>query len=214
MLEVMREPKSKRQSDKPFNTKRTKSEMNSFRELVGKVEPIQRKTNYASKFSNQSNFVNAQKFDSWETNKQKFKNQHADINEQSLTLKNKSSGENSNFNHFEELSAMSKLEYRTHSVSIKQMRALKAGKIPICAELDLHGHTRDEALNLVQAILNQNIGLNSVILIIHGKGYNSKTRPTLKSWLNHYLQTQTNIKAFCSATPQDGGTGAVYIWLK
>lgn len=96
------------------------------------------------------------------------------------------------------------------------MRKLRRGQYAIGAELDLHGMTVAEARPALNAFLAacQAAGKRCV-RVIHGKGLSSPDRkPVLKSRLNGWLQRSDDVLAFCSARPQDGGTGAVYVLLK
>ncbi len=95
-------------------------------------------------------------------------------------------------------------------------RKLKKGQYSIGAELDLHGHTRPEAqvalAEFIQLTRKDNI---RCVRIIHGKGYRSNNQgPKLKPMVNKWLQQRNEILAFCSARPNDGGTGAIYVLLK
>ncbi len=95
-------------------------------------------------------------------------------------------------------------------------KKLKKGQYSIDAELDLHGHTRPEA-QVVLAKFIQYSRESSIrcVRIIHGKGYGSNNQgPKLKPMVNKWLQQRDEILAFCSARPNDGGTGAVYVLLK
>ena len=50
--------------------------------------------------------------------------------------------------------------------------------------------------------------------IIHGKGKSSEGKlPVLKGKVNAWLRQWDQVLAFCSARPNDGGTGAVYVLL-
>ena len=53
-----------------------------------------------------------------------------------------------------------------------------------------------------------------VVAVIHGKGRNNADQPILKNKVNEWLRDYANVIAFCSASPQDGGTGKVYIMLE
>ena len=95
-------------------------------------------------------------------------------------------------------------------------RKLKKGQYSVGAELDLHGLTIAEAQILItqfiQASREKNIRCTK---IIHGKGYGSGNKgPKLKPMVNQWLQKRSEILAFCSARPIDGGTGAIYVLLK
>ena len=95
-------------------------------------------------------------------------------------------------------------------------KKLKKGQYSVGAELDLHGHTRPEAqvalAKFIQTSRENNI---RCVRIIHGKGYGSSNQgPIIKPLVNKWLQQRNEILAFCSARPNDGGTGAVYVLLK
>jgi DNA-nicking Smr family endonuclease len=55
---------------------------------------------------------------------------------------------------------------------------------------------------------------NRCVRVIHGKGRGSGQRgPVLKSAVNRWLRRHGNVRAFCSARRNDGGTGALYVLL-
>ena len=96
------------------------------------------------------------------------------------------------------------------------MRKLRRGQLQVGAELDLHGMNTKEArqslLSLLYECQQQNI---RCIRIVHGKGKSSKDqKPILKNKINHWLPQLDDVLAFCSARPEDGGVGAVYVLLK
>ena len=94
------------------------------------------------------------------------------------------------------------------------IRNLRKGQYNAEAVLDLHGKTIEEAREILgHFLLNcQRKGIRHVI-IIHGKG-RSHSKPIIKNKLNHWLCQTEHVLAFCSATAQDGGTGALYILLR
>ncbi len=96
------------------------------------------------------------------------------------------------------------------------MRKLRRGQYVIRAELDLHGMTAAEARVAFGAFVARCQARDlRCVRIIHGKGLSTPGRkPVLKSRLNGWLQRSDAVLAFCSARPQDGGTGAVYVLLK
>lgn len=54
-----------------------------------------------------------------------------------------------------------------------------------------------------------------VVRIIHGKKNSSEGKmPVLKGKVNSWLRQKSEVLAFCSARPNDGGTRAVYVLLK
>lgn len=98
----------------------------------------------------------------------------------------------------------------------RQLRRLKHGEIASEATLDLHGRTLDEAGVLLARFLQMSLDDGKrCIRVVHGKGHRSEAgRPVLKSQVNQWLRDHPAVLAFCSAAPQDGGAGAVYILLK
>lgn len=99
-----------------------------------------------------------------------------------------------------------------HSV----MRKLRRGQYAIEAQLDLHGNTVPEARERVSAFLREMQAQDKrCVRIIHGKGKSSEGKlPVLKGKVNAWLQQWDQVLAFCSARPNDGGTGAVYVLLR
>lgn len=99
------------------------------------------------------------------------------------------------------------------------LQKLKRGDYAVQAHLDLHGLTREPARDEVVAFIDraQRAGYRCV-RIVHGRGLNSKDRiPVLKLSLKSWLERGRVAKAvlaFCSARPQDGGSGAVYVLLR
>lgn len=96
------------------------------------------------------------------------------------------------------------------------VRKLRRGAWVIKGELDLHGHTGDEARLALAAFLNRcMIEDRRCVRIIHGKGHGSKNRlPVLKNKVRHWLMQREDVLAFCQARTVDGGAGAVIVLLK
>lgn len=96
------------------------------------------------------------------------------------------------------------------------LRKFRRGQYTIEAELDLHGRTALEARELVSQFLYHARTHNKrCVRIIHGKGLSSLAKlPVLKVKVNSWLRQMDAVLAFCSARPNDGGTGAVYVLLK
>jgi len=95
------------------------------------------------------------------------------------------------------------------------LKRLRRGRIPVKDELDLHGMNWKEARECVALFLGdcRELQINCV-RIVHGKGLRSgNTGPVLKSKLNSWLRRREDVLAFCSARPDDGGTGAAYVLL-
>ncbi len=96
------------------------------------------------------------------------------------------------------------------------IRKLRRGQYAIEAQLDLHGATVVQAREAVNVFLkNARDQDKRVVRIIHGKGKSSEGKlPVLKGKVNSWLRQKGEVLAFCSARPNDGGTGAVYVLLK
>lgn len=96
------------------------------------------------------------------------------------------------------------------------IRKLRRGGWVIKGELDLHGHTGDEARVALAAFLNRCMKDDRrCVRIIHGKGHGSKNRlPVLKNKVRHWLMQREDVLAFCQARTVDGGAGAVIVLLK
>lgn len=96
------------------------------------------------------------------------------------------------------------------------VRRLRNGHWSVRCELDLHGHTTDEArTELVEFIHRARQIGERCVRIIHGKGLRSQTgEPVLKQKVRHWLMQKDEILAFVEAAPAQGGSGAVIVLLK
>lgn len=99
------------------------------------------------------------------------------------------------------------------------LRALRRGDFSCQAQLDLHGMTQGEAKQAVeQFLINSQRAKKRCVLIVHGRGLNSKDQiPVLKEGLKGWLSQKRigkMVLAFATARPQDGGAGAVYVLLR
>jgi len=96
------------------------------------------------------------------------------------------------------------------------LRKLRRGGWVVKGELDLHGHTGDEARIALAAFLNRcMLEDRRCVRIVHGKGHGSKNRlPVLKNKVRHWLMQREDVLAFCQARTVDGGAGAVVVLLK
>jgi len=108
------------------------------------------------------------------------------------------------------------LLYTRPGLQLSVIRKLRRGQYAIEAELDLHGATVVQAREAVDSFLkNARDRDKRVVRIIHGKGRSSEGKmPVLKGKVNSWLRQKDEVLAFCSARPNDGGTGAVYVLLK
>jgi DNA-nicking Smr family endonuclease len=114
------------------------------------------------------------------------------------------------------ISTGEELFFSRPGVPTAALRKLRRGGWVIKAELDLHGHTGDEARIALAAFLNRcRLEDRRCVRIIHGKGHGSKNRlPVLKNKVRHWLMQREDVLAFCQARTVDGGAGAVIVLLK
>ena len=114
------------------------------------------------------------------------------------------------------VSANEELVFVRSGVPTATLKKMRRGGWAIRGELDLHGHTGDEARMALITFLNRcHIEDRRCVRIIHGKGYGSKNRlPVLKNKVRHWLMQREDVLAFCQAPTADGGSGAVIVLLK
>lgn len=108
------------------------------------------------------------------------------------------------------------LEFKRAGVQHGVFRRLKQGKYPMDARLDLHRMTVEKAREEVFAFIREAVSYElRNVMIVPGRGtHNRAAEAVLKSYLNRWLPDFDDVQAFCSAQPQHGGTGAVYVMLK
>ncbi|GAB4391355.1 MAG: Smr/MutS family protein [Gammaproteobacteria bacterium] len=109
-----------------------------------------------------------------------------------------------------------RLFFNCSGLAQRQLRQLQRGELAIQAELDLHRMTVNQARTELQIFMAHAITQKlRCVRIIHGKGHSTGSRlPLLKNHVNHWLRQYAAVLAFCSAQPQHGGSGAVYVLLK
>jgi DNA-nicking Smr family endonuclease len=100
---------------------------------------------------------------------------------------------------------------------VNRMRQIRRGAIRLDYELDLHGLTRDEALEALAAFVGgaYNRGQQAV-LVITGKGNNSPGEPVLQGAVAAWLRGggQRMVAEFAVAPTQLGGAGAFVVFLR
>ena len=108
------------------------------------------------------------------------------------------------------------LEFKRAGVQHGVFKKLKQGKYTQEARLDLHRMTVERARREVFEFIKQSneYDLRNVT-IVHGKGSHGQSdQALLKSYVNKWLPEMEEVQAFCSAQPQHGGLGAVYVQLR
>ncbi len=112
------------------------------------------------------------------------------------------------------------VEGRIQQVSKETMQRLRRGELAWQDHLDLHGMTRQQARQAVDAFIERARRRRMrCVLIVHGRGKGSEGGlPVLKEKLVAWLARQggigSKVLAFTSARPCDGGYGAMYVLLR
>ena len=107
----------------------------------------------------------------------------------------------------------------------KALKKLKKGKFTPEAKLDLHGLTSEQAHRVLMPFIIKNFKQNKrLVLVITGKGeknndnaYGSSNLGVLKKKVPQWLRLQPVndcILDFVEAHQKDGGSGALYVYLK
>jgi DNA-nicking Smr family endonuclease len=107
---------------------------------------------------------------------------------------------------------------RAADVSRRQLADLRAGRVEVDAELDLHGLAAAEARRALESALADALrdGLRC-LLVIHGAGHHSVSGPVLKRQVPDWLanaRAAGDILAFATAPAQHGGRGACLVLLR
>ncbi len=125
-------------------------------------------------------------------------------------------GLSDNIPWYDNLDSGAELVFRRPGLSHQILKNLRRGHWQIQSEIDLHGHTSDEARQQLALFLNEcrHFGLRCV-RVIHGKGLCSKNRePVLKFKTANWLMQRDDVLAFCQAKPAEGGGGALIVLLR
>ena len=170
----------------------TQEDSDLFRQMIGKVKPVQTDKPHLTTGNRPRPYPKAKTIDL---------EQKINFNEQFET---------------EQLSLEDSLGYFSPGLQKNVLKKLRKGYYGVDAEIDLHGLSSHEAKQQLLRFLHFSVEDGArCIHIIHGKGYRSPNKvPVLKNKLNLWLRQHQDVLAFCSASPKDGGTGAVYVLLK
>lgn len=107
------------------------------------------------------------------------------------------------------------LAFRREGVQYGVFRKLKQGGYALESRLDLHRLVVEEARRAVFGFINDCYENDlRTVLILHGKGERSETPARLKNCVAFWLRELETVQAYCSAQPQHGGTGALYLLLR
>jgi len=98
-----------------------------------------------------------------------------------------------------------------------RMKQLRRGTIRLDYELDLHGLTKDEALDALNSFIKGAYRRGQkAVLVITGRGNHSPEEPVLKSAVDKWLKVDGKemVIEFFSAPRQMGGEGAIVVFLR
>ncbi|SIN91723.1 DNA-nicking endonuclease, Smr domain [Sulfurivirga caldicuralii] len=106
--------------------------------------------------------------------------------------------------------------WQRSSLRPQEVRRLKRGDFSKAWRIDLHGLTRDDAAHaLRQFVVQAHHAGARHLLIITGKGYRSEGGESIvRKVAQQTLQQLQQVLAYTSAQPADGGTGALYVFLR
>lgn len=106
---------------------------------------------------------------------------------------------------------------RAPGVSERVVLDLRAGRRPVERKVDLHGQRRDVAVATVRGRVESAVrDGHRCVLFVHGRGKHSGGAPVLLDATIEALTTRPtrqHVRAFCSARPEHGGAGAMYVLL-
>ncbi len=108
------------------------------------------------------------------------------------------------------------LNFCSSGLAASTFRKLRRGRLAVEDEIDLHGLNVAEAKSYLREFIAHAHSTNKkCVRVIHGKGKRSGQRgPVLKTKVDRWLRKWSQVVAFCSARPADGGSGAVYVLLR
>lgn len=109
-----------------------------------------------------------------------------------------------------------RLEFAIDGVRPNTLKKMRQGHFGTDAEIDLHGLNSIDAKRQLLYFLHACVDNGCrCVHIVHGKGYRSQNhQPVLKNQLNIWLRQHQDVQAFCSASPKEGGAGAVLVLLR
>jgi len=96
------------------------------------------------------------------------------------------------------------------------LKKLRRGHWAVQGEIDLHGHTIDEAHDaLSDFIVDSRTRRFRCVRVIHGKGLTSPNKePVLKGKVRRWLAHWDEVLAYTEAPRHAGGSGALLVLLK
>ncbi|MBN1932007.1 MAG: Smr/MutS family protein [Desulfobacterales bacterium] len=105
-----------------------------------------------------------------------------------------------------------------HKINPEIARRLHKGEFSIQTHIDLHGLNAGDAQNTFERFIKEAIITGKrAVLIVHGRGLSSPSKPVLKAKVIQWLTRgpwRKWVIAYTSARPCDGGTGGTYVLLR
>lgn len=98
-----------------------------------------------------------------------------------------------------------------------RLKQLRRGTIRLDYELDLHGLTKDEAIDALNSFIKGAFRRGQkAVLVITGRGNHSEDEPVLKPAVDKWLREEGKemVVEFLAAPSQMGGDGAVVVFLR
>jgi len=101
-------------------------------------------------------------------------------------------------------------------VGIDVLAKLRRGQWSVQSDIDLHGHSSDQAHDALADFLDDARAHGyRCVRVVHGKGLTSPNRePVLKGKVRRWLSQWDDVLAFCEAPQHAGGGGAVIVLLR
>ncbi|MEO8674921.1 MAG: Smr/MutS family protein, partial [Casimicrobiaceae bacterium] len=101
-------------------------------------------------------------------------------------------------------------------IGIDVLTKLRRGQWSVQGDLDLHGHTTDEAHDALADFLDDARAHGyRCVRVVHGKGLTSPNKePVLKGKVRRWLSHWDDVLAYCEAPQHAGGGGAVLVLLR
>ena len=107
------------------------------------------------------------------------------------------------------------LSFRRPGIGPDVVTRLRRGQWALQGQIDLHGHTRDEARQALADYIHEchRRGMRC-LRVVHGKGHGSPGKqPVLKAKVQRWLAQCAEVIAFAQATGPQGGAGALVVLL-
>ena len=111
------------------------------------------------------------------------------------------------------------VEGRVQGFDAGVMKKLRAGDFAIRVRLDLHGMVKADAKTALESFISRSkLDGQRCVLVVTGRGLHSADQvPVIKEGVLDWLtrgRLARHVLAFCTARPQDGGAGALYVLLR